>query len=224
VSEFSLEERAALVAAAAEVATSGLVLGSSGNLSVRHAEMMLITPRGGNLADLAPEDCVAIDIRDGTVHPGHGANSASRPSSESTLHRNVYAVSGASAVVHTHAHYCTVLSTLVEELPAIHYAITSFGGPVRVAAYATFGTEALAASVSTALAGRTAALMANHGAVVAGRDLKHAVTLALQLEWVASVYYHAICAGTPKLLTEHQLDSVVTHARQLRYGLSEPGA
>jgi L-fuculose-phosphate aldolase len=159
---------------------------------------------------------------DGSTDPGHGAISVA--SSETALHRTVYAVTGAAAVVHCHSHYCTVLSTLVDELPAVHYAITAFGGPVRVAEYATFGTDAIAAAVGTALADRSAALMANHGAVVVGRDIDHAVAMAIQLEWVASIYYAAICAGTPRILSQEQLDDVVSHARELRYGLAEAGA
>jgi L-fuculose-phosphate aldolase len=63
--------------------------------------------------------------------------------------------------------------------------------------------------------------MANHGAVVAGRDIEHAVALAIQLEWLASVYYHAVCAGTPRLLSDAQLADVVEQGRVLRYGLEE---
>ena len=222
MAQFDSEDRAALVGAAANVAAGGLIVGSAGNLSMARDGWMLITPRGAELHAVDPADCVEVDLADGRPDPGHGT--ASRPSSETPLHRAVYAATGAAAVVHTHAHYCTVLSTLVDELPAIHYAITAFGGPVRVAPYATFGTEQVAASVATALAGRSAALMANHGSVVVGADIDHAVAMATTLEWVASVYYDAICAGTPKLLTPEQLADVVTQARELRYGLAEAGA
>jgi len=199
------------------IGESGMVIGSAGNLSIRQLDRMLITPRGAELDDVDPQDLVDVALIDGTVSSAH--QSDSRPSSESALHRAVYATVEADAVVHTHAHYCTVLSTLVDELPAIHYAITAFGGPIRVAVYETFGTDALAGSVQTALEGRRGALMANHGAVVAGRDVQHAVALALQLEWLASVYYHAICAGRPNILSDAQLHDVVDQARALSYGL-----
>jgi L-fuculose-phosphate aldolase len=101
-----------------------------------------------------------------------------------------------------------VLSTLVDELPAIHYAIHTFGGPVRVARYETFGTDELADSVTEALEGRTGALMANHGAIVYGRDLPQAVGRAITLEWLASVYFHARLAGSPHILTEADIDAV----------------
>ena len=194
-----------------------MVVGSAGNLSLRRGDRVLITPRGAELDAIPPQDLVEVSLTDGTVAPGHA--STSRPSSETPLHRSIYATADAGAIVHTHAHYCTVLSALVDEIPAVHYVITAFGGPVRVAGYETFGTDALAASVTTALQDRSAALMANHGAVVAGRDIAHAVALAIPLEWLASVYYHALCAGTPRILSDAQLRDVTEQAQALRYGL-----
>ena len=213
-SKFDDADRAALAEAGRTIAASGLVVGSAGNLSMRRGGCVLITARGARLAALRPDDCAEVDLYDGAlvVPPPPGA----RPSSESALHRAAYGATGACAIVHTHSHYATVLGTLVDVLPGVHYVVTAFGGPVRVAPYETFGTDALATAVAEALEGRRAALMANHGAVVAGRDLDHAVELALQLEWLASVYYHALLAGTPSILSEAELDAVADRARQLR--------
>jgi L-fuculose-phosphate aldolase len=108
-----------------------------------------------------------------------------------------------------------VLSTLVDEIPAIHYVTTELGGPVRVAPYATYGTPELAAGVAAALQGRCAALMANHGAVTIATTLDHAVERAQQLEWLASVYWHAKVFGTPTLLDDEQLGAVKAQARAL---------
>lgn len=213
---FTVAERAALVEGSRAIGRSGLVVGSAGNLSVRSGDRVLITPRGAELGAVDPKDLVDVALADGAVADDHASDS--RPSSETPLHCAIYQACEARAIVHTHAHYATVLSTLIDELPAIHYVITAFGGPVRVARYETFGTDELAASVTEALDGRSAALMANHGAVVTGRDIEHAVTNALQLEWLASVYYHALCAGTPRTLTTAQLDEVVDQIKALRYG------
>jgi L-fuculose-phosphate aldolase len=217
-SAFDDADRAALVAGSRTIGESGMVVGSAGNLSLRRGERMLITPRGAELAAVDPRDLVDVALADGAVAPGHG--SASRPSSEAGLHRAVYAATGAGAVVHSHAHYATIVGTLVDELPAIHYAIAAFGGPVRVARYETFGSAELAGAVAEALDGRTAALMANHGAVVAGRDIRQAVALAVQLEWVASVYYHAIAAGSPRLLDAGDLAAVGAQVKSLDYAIA----
>jgi L-fuculose-phosphate aldolase len=213
-------DRAALVEGARTIGRSGMVPGSAGNLSVRRGERMLITPRGAQLEAIDPRDVVDVALADGAPAADHASDSA--PSSESALHRAIYAATDAAAIVHTHAHYATIVGTLVDELPAIHYAITAFGGPVRVARYETFGTIALAEAVTEALDGRSAALMANHGAVVTGRDVGHAVAMAVQLEWVASVYYHAIAAGRPRVLDSGDLAAVGDQVRALRYGLGAP--
>ena len=220
---FTLEDRAALVEAARDVAVSGLVVGSSGNVGIRRGEHLLITPRGGRLAAIAPEDCVCVLLADGSMSPDHAR--ASRPSSELPLHLAVYAAApDAKAIVHTHSHFATVLSTLVDEIPAIHYVTTEFGGPVRVAPYATYGSVELAEGVAAALAGRSAALMANHGAVTVAATLDRAVERARQLEWLASVYWHARVFGTPTLLGEAQLGAVEAQDRTLNAPASrDPG-
>jgi L-fuculose-phosphate aldolase len=211
---FDAAARSALVDAAREVATSGLVVGSAGNVSLRRGDRVLITPRGSRLEALDPGECVDIALADGSVAAGHAA--PTRPSSESPLHRAVYAATDAAAIVHTHSHYATVLSTLVDEVPAVHYVVNQFGGPVRVAGYACFGTDELAESVREALDGRTAALMQNHGAVATGADLAQAVLNAIQLEWLASVYYHARLAGSPSILTAEQLADVAEQSRAMK--------
>jgi L-fuculose-phosphate aldolase len=211
---FDAAARTALVDAAREVATSGLVVGAAGNLSLRRGDRVLITPRGSRLEAIDPGDCVDVALADGSVAADHAA--PTKPSSESALHRVVYAATDAAAIVHTHSHFATVLSTLVDEVPAVHYVVNQFGGPVRVARYACFGTEELARSVSEALADRTAALMQNHGAVATGADLAQAVLNAIQLEWFASVYYHARLAGSPSILTAEQLADVAEQSRAMK--------
>lgn len=210
--------RAELVAGARRVAQSGLVVGSAGNLSLREGERVLITRGGAELEVMAAEDCVEVGMRGSALPEDHGGGA--QPSSELALHLAIYAATGAEAIVHTHSHYATVLSTVVAELPAIHYTINHFGGPVRVARYETFGTEDLANSVIDALNGRSGALMANHGAVVIGKNVSDAVSRAILLEWLAALYYDASVFGSPSILSESQLEAVKDRARRLRYGVS----
>ena len=211
---FTLEDRIALAEAARDVAAGGLVVGSSGNVGIRRDEHLLITPRGSRLSAVDPADCVCVALADGSVSPDHARGSL--PSSELPLHLAVYAAAPeARAIVHTHSHFATVLSTLVDEIPPIHYVTTEFGGPVRVAPYATYGSVELAEGVAAALAGRSAALMANHGAVTIAATLDQAVEQAHQLEWLASISWHAQVFGTPSLLGEEQLGAVAAQNRAL---------
>lgn len=116
----------------------------------------------------------------------------------------------AGAVVHTHGVASTALSTLVEVVPASHYYSAMFGGRLRVAPCATFGTERLAAGVVTALEGRTGALMANHGAVVVGGDLAATVAKVAYLEYVCDVHLRAMSAGVPVAVLDDAEVSLVT--------------
>jgi L-fuculose-phosphate aldolase len=204
------------VAGARRVAESGLVVGSAGNLSLRAGDRVLITRGRAELDAMGVEDCVEVGMGDSVVPEDH--RSGPQPSSELALHLAIYGATDAEAIVHTHSHYATVLSTVVEELPAIHYTINHLGGPVRVARYETFGTEDLASSVTDALRDRTGALMANHGAVVIGKSVREAVGRAILLEWLAALYYDASLFGSPTILSESQLEAVRDRARKLRYG------
>ena len=213
-SSFDDAARAELVAAGKRIVDAGLVLGSAGNISLRRGERVLITRGGAELGAMTPDDCVEVGARESSNPVDH--RSGAQPSSELALHLAIYAGTSAGAIVHTHSHYATVLSTVLDELPAIHYMINHFGGPVRVARYETFGTPELAASVIDALRDRSGALMANHGAVAVGRELDETVDKAILLEWLASVYYHARLFGSPTILNEQELGAVRNRARELR--------
>jgi L-fuculose-phosphate aldolase len=140
------------------------------------------------------------------------------PTSELDLHLGVYSRYDAGAVVHTHAPLATALSCVIEELPPVHYGMLLFGGAVRVAPYRTFGSPELAAAVLDALEGKTAALMANHGAIAYAASAPAAVDLSLQLEWACSVYWHARQIGEPRALSQEDLEDVVRTVVERGYG------
>lgn len=196
------------------MSAGGLVTGTSGNVSARSGDLAAVTPSGLDYADLTPE-LVGVHRLDGTP-----VEAVLEPTTEMPLHLAIYAETGATAIVHTHSIAATTVSTVADELPAIHYQIAMFGGPVRVSRYATYGTAELASNVVAALAGRTACIMGSHGAVTTGPDLRTAYTGALQLEWLSELYLRAIAAGTPRLLPAEEIARV---ARKLAsYGQQRP--
>jgi L-fuculose-phosphate aldolase len=151
-------------------------------------------------------DLVGVHRLDGTP-----VQAPLRPTSEMPLHLGVYAATSAAAIVHTHSVAATALSTLADELPAIHYQVAMFGGPVAVAAYATYGSQELARHVVAALRGRTACLMANHGAVTTGPDLRSALVGSRYLEWLCEVYLRTLATSGsgPRLLPAGEIALVV---------------
>ena len=205
-------EREQVAAAGRRLAAEGLVLGTAGNVSARRGDEVAITPTGAVLAELEPGDVSVVDL-DGRQVDGELA-----PTSELELHLGVYRRYDAGAVVHTHAPMATALSCVLDELPCVHYQMLLLGGTVPVARYATFGTPDLARSVLDALEGRSAALMANHGAIVHGQDLDGAIELSLLLEWACTVYWRAAAIGEPRALGAEQREAVVAAALSRDYG------
>ena len=208
------ELRPQVAAASRRLAAAGLVLGTAGNVSARSGDEVAITPTGAVLATLEPDEVTVVALEDGRVVDGTLA-----PTSELDLHLGVHRRYDAGAVVHTHAPAATALSCVLDgELPCIHYGLLMLGGSVPVAPYATFGTPQLAESVIAALEGKTAALMANHGAIAYAGDVDAAVEASLLLEWACDVYARALQAGTPRALDEEQQEDVVRAAIERSYG------
>jgi L-fuculose-phosphate aldolase len=191
--------------------------GSSGNVSCRLGEDMLVTPTGGNSANMTPERLVRLDRNGDTIGDG-------LPSSEWHMHQAILnAYPHVQAIIHTHADCCVALSCLARPIPAFHYMIASFGGTdVPCAPYATFGTKALADGAVAALKNRKACLLANHGMIVAGTSLQQALDLTVKLETLARQYIMARQAGEPAIIPDDEIERVLE--RYKGYGRSRlPG-
>lgn len=197
-----------LLATARAMGAARLNTGTAGNVSVRVAGGMLITPSG-----LAPETCRAEDlvfVADDGTPTGRLA-----PSSEWRFHRDLYAHRAeAGAILHAHSPFATALACQRLEIPPFHYMIARFGGStVRCARYATFGTQALSDNILAAIEERSACLMANHGMLVFGRDLPGALALATEFETLCEQYWRTRQLGEPVLLSDEEMAEVVERFR-----------
>ena len=201
-----------LVRACHRLAAEGLLIGTAGNVSLREGDRVAVTPTGAVLGELTADQVVEVDLA------GQQVGGRLVPTSEVYLHLALYERYDVAAVVHTHAPVSTAASISVSEIPVIHYQQLLLGGAVRVARYATFGTPELAAMVVAALENRTAALMANHGAIAIGATLDKAVESSLLLEWLCTVYRDAVAMGRPATLTRKQQEDVVAAAIARNYG------
>lgn len=204
------EARQQLVDAMRTLDARGLNRGTSGNLSVRFASGMFVTPSGVTPDRLTPGSMVFVDA-DGRVAEG-----AARPSSEWRMHMGLYQRrTDADAIVHCHARYSTILACAHREIPPLHYMVAVSGGAsVPVAPYATFGSEELAEGVARTLDGRFACLMANHGLIALGPGLPVAMAIAEEIEEQAAVYCGTLAIGGPKLLPGAEMERITRAFRQ----------
>ncbi|MEU0597328.1 class II aldolase/adducin family protein [Streptomyces sp. NPDC006393] len=204
-----------LVATARRTVADGLVVGTSGNVSVRVGETVLVTPSG------VPYDRLTADDVTGVGLDGRQVLGTLVPTSELPMHLAIYRATDAAAVVHTHAVHATAVSTLVPELPLVHYMAAALGGPVRVAPYATYGSEELAENMLRALAGRSGCLLRNHGTITYGATLDQAYDRTAQLEWMCRLWLTAssVPGMAPSLLSGEQLAEVTDRLR----GYGQPG-
>ena len=193
---------------------NGLTKGTSGNISIcdRKTGYVAISPSGMDYTKIVPEDIVVIDFEKNII------DGKRKPSSECDLHISIYkSKRDANSVVHTHSMFCTVLSTLNMPIKAVHYVIADCGSSeVPVAGYKIYGSEDLAKEVINSMKKSNACLMANHGMVSCGVNLKSAFGLASTCEWVAEIQLRALSIGTPNYLTDSQILDVEEKFK--RYG------
>jgi L-fuculose-phosphate aldolase len=203
--------RDALLDTARRLSAEGLNRGTAGNASVRVAEGFLVTPTGLPYERSTPQDMVPMRL-DGTW------SGTRAPSSEWRFHRDIYARRPeAGSVIHCHSPFATALACQGRDIPPFHYMIARFGGStLRCAPYATFGTQALSDHALAALEDRCACLLGNHGMLVFGRDLGHALDLAVELETLCEQYWRTLQLGPPRLLPQAEMATVL--AKFASYG------
>jgi L-fuculose-phosphate aldolase len=179
----------------------GLVARTWGNISIRVDEShMLITPSGRTYEDLTPLDIVLVNYHT-SKHEG-----TIKPSSEKELHCEIYRTrKNIHAVIHTHQMNASTVAAAHREVPPILDDMAQIIGPsVRVAEYALPSTKKITKRTVSALKGRNAALMANHGAVCVGRDLEEAFVVCQVLEKACKAFIEAEFLGGAKSINKFE--------------------
>jgi L-fuculose-phosphate aldolase len=208
------EKRQSIIDACLRMSALGINQGTSGNISLRHGDGMLITPTSTPYEAMKPEQIVYMHL-DGNHDP------AQRPSSEWRFHRDILkARPEVQAIVHAHPPYSTMLAIMGMEIPPVHYMVAVAGGDtVRCAPYATFGTQELSEHAVRALEGRLACLLEHHGMIAVGPSLPKAMWLAVEVETLARQYHGCLQIGTPPLLSKEEIEKV--RLRMAGYGHAE---
>ncbi len=182
MSESALRE--ALTVRGRSLYDRGYAHGSSGNLSVRIEDGILVTPTGSSLGRLDP-------ARIAKVGPDGALLAGDPPSKEAFLHLAVYARRpSARAIVHLHCTCAVAVSCLVHADPGnVLPPLTAYHvmrvGALPLVPYFRPGDRALAQAVGEIAATHRAVLLANHGPVVSGKSLDDAIDSAEELEQTA---------------------------------------
>ena len=214
--------RTAIIASCRAMNALGLNQGTSGNISARIGDSMLITPSAIPYDEMRPEMLPLMPLGG-----EYGAWSGRyKPSSEWRFHLDILrSRPDVNAIVHCHATYCTALAMLHRPILAAHYMIALFGGPnVRCTAYAPYGTKDLSELAVAGLDGRQAVLLGNHGAIAVGETLAQAMFKMQELETMARMYYLALAVGRPVLLSDEEIDRTVGRFKAYGVGLERPDA
>ena len=193
-----------LVTTAQKLSALGLNKGASGNCSVRNEGGFVITPSGVD-AEVMTTECVVSMQMDGSAEVNK------KPSSEWRFHRDIYQHHPeVNAVIHTHSMFATTIACLHQDIPPFHYMIAMAGGDsIRCAPYALFGTQALSDAALIALTNRKACLLANHGMIAMGANLKEALAITVEVENLCEQYWRLLqITPTPPLLSDGEMQAV----------------
>lgn len=177
-------EREEIIQVGREMAISGLVAGTWGNISRRiDTQYMAITPSAMDYNTIKSEDIVIMDLQ-GNIISGNR-----KPSNEYPIHGQIYTHKNhINAVVHTHSVYATAMAVARKPIPAnIEDLAQIVGGSVSVSPYALPGSQELAHNIVTTLGDKFGVLMANHGALGVGRTLSEALMACQVIEKGAKI-------------------------------------
>ena len=196
-------EREQLLGTMQKLLQCGLNRGTSGNASLRVKNGLLLTPTGMDVEDMIASDMVFMN-EDGEYEGDR------KPTSEWMFHLDILKQRPEiGAVIHTHSMFATTLACMRKDVPPFHYMIAVSGGDsIRCAPYALFGSEALSKSALQALEDRRACLLANHGMIALGENIKQAFDVAVEVEALCEQYLRALQVGEPAILSEQEMREV----------------
>ena len=188
-----------IVEAGRKMYNTGLVAGTSGNISMRNPDKedsFFITPSSMAYDQIQEHDIVEINSK------GEPYIKGLRPSSEWQMHVCVYErFKKYNAIVHTHSTFATSFAVTHEDIPLILIEMRPYlGGDLNVAPYRPAGSKELGEVILPYLEDRNSCLLANHGTISCGETLEDAFMAAEYVEDAAKIYYYAKTSGTPVII------------------------
>jgi len=178
--------------------------GTSGNISVRYNENVLITASGSYLGEMTEDEIVLIDKNTNVIDGNKKA------SSEKNLHNKIYELRpDINAIIHCHSPYVSSFAVCHKPLskPLISENVFYFG-EIPVAEYGLPGSEKLVENTAKFFSKHNAVLMANHGIIIGAKDLKNAYYLMETAETFAQIYINSLIIGNAQELTKKDIEEI----------------
>lgn len=178
-----------------------LVAYTSGNVSVRVNDHVIIKPSGVAYSFLKPKDFVVVDL-DGNVIEGD-----KKPSVDTATHLFLYNnLDWVRSVIHTHSTFATAWAIMEREIPVFCTAHADvFGEKIPITEYAPVGSEAIGKAALKTMGRSGTVLLRKHGVLVAGSSIEDALKKAIFLEEVARASYYATLAANPTPLADEEI-------------------
>jgi L-ribulose-5-phosphate 4-epimerase len=203
------EIRKSVTKAAKAIFNKGLVEAGEGNVSVRFGrkEEFFITPSFNQYDSLQKDEIVHMNFE------GEALSSGKLPSTEAKMHTAIYkARKKVGAVIHTHSTYATLLSIVRKGIPIImEEQVIFLGGSIDVSQFGKAHTDEIGNAALEALDLKNAALLANHGVIICGKNVDHCVKFAELVEKLAKMYWGALQVGNPYNIPEEHYKRFEKH-------------
>lgn len=200
-----------------ELPRRGLVVMTSGNVSGRDpdTDLVVIKPSGVKYATLQPEDLVVVDLN------GKKVEGKLRPSVDTESHLYVYRNRpDVFGVCHTHSTFASVFAALGMPIPAVLTTTAMLGGEIPLGGFVPVGEAEIGKEVVEKIGDKKAIILKNHGVFTIGKDAYHATKMAIEVEEIAKITYHALLMGKPNVLTDEQI-GLFKHIYENVYGQRE---
>lgn len=190
-----------------------LTVGTSGNISIKTKDGILITASGTRLGNLKEEDIILIDSESGKeITKG-------KASSEKMLHVEIYKQRpDIKAVIHTHPVYLTTFAACHKPLnePIMSENILYFED-IPVAEYAMPSSSELVEKTMKYLKNRDVVIMANHGAIAVADNMEHAFSKIETAEYYAHVTLNCHLLGGAISLSQNDVKDLINLSGKNRH-------
>lgn len=201
------EEKKQIIKGGMQLDRYGLIALSGGNLSMRMPTgEILVTPSGMIYEDMEPDDVLVMDLQ------GNIIEGSRKPSSDTEAILYIFQHrSDVNAVIHTHQPYATAVGLIEKDTFRVNLTTlaNAAGGNVPITPFSAAGSIDMGIDTVKYIGDSLAVILAHHGVMTIGKNLKQALTAAVYMEEAAKCYLAARACGETKQMSDAQIAQAV---------------